>query len=115
MTKLSRTLAAVAALGLAVGTASYTAPASAREVVTVTTVRSAPPAPRFERPPPPRAGYVWAPGYWNWARGRYVWVGGHWYASRPGYVYRAPVWRPYGHGGWRIQRETWVRDPHWHH
>jgi hypothetical protein len=113
MTTLTRTLAAVAALGLAVGAASYTPPAAAREYVEVT-VGTRPPPPRFERVPPPRSGYVWAPGYWNWYGGRYVWVGGRWNAYRPGYVYRPPVWRPYGRG-YRIQRETWVRDPHWHH
>lgn len=112
MTSLTRTLAAVAALGLAVGAASYTPPVAAREYVSVT-VGTRPPPPRFERVPPPRAGYVWAPGYWNWAGSRYVWVGGRWHGARPGYVYRPPVWHPYGRG-WRIERETWHRDPRWH-
>lgn len=112
MTFPIRTLAALAAAGLAFGAATYTPPAAAREYVSVT-VGTRPPPPRWERVPPPRVGYVWAPGYWNWYGGRYVWVGGHWYASRPGYVYRPPVWRPYG-SGWRIERETWYRDPHWH-
>jgi hypothetical protein len=112
MTTLTRTLAAVAALGLGFGAASYTPPAAAREYVSVT-VGSRPPPPRYERVPPPRRGYVWAPGYWNWDGGRYAWFGGHWYPARPGYIYRPPVWRPYGHG-WRIERETWHRDPRWH-
>jgi hypothetical protein len=32
-------------------------------------VTIAPPAPRYEPVPPPRAGWVWAPGYWNWVNG----------------------------------------------
>ncbi|MDF3981927.1 hypothetical protein P3W24_10155 [Luteibacter sp. PPL201] len=112
MTRLTRSFAILAALGLATGAVSVAPPAAAREYVTVT-VTDRPPPPRFERPPPARIGYVWAPGYWNWYGGRYVWVGGHWNPVRPGYVYRPPVWRPYGHG-WRIERETWVRDGGWH-
>ena len=30
----------------------------------------APPAPRYEVVPAPRAGYVWAPGYYDWRNGR---------------------------------------------
>ncbi|KAF1008512.1 MAG: hypothetical protein GAK28_00933 [Luteibacter sp.] len=112
MKRFTRTLAIATALGLAVGAASFAPLATAREVI-VTTVRVAPPPPRYEVVPGPRVGYVWAPGYWNWYGGRYVWIGGRWYAGRPGYVYHPPVWRPYG-GGWRIERETWVRGPRWH-
>lgn len=110
MRNLTRTFAAVAVLGLAAGAATYTPPAAAREVVVI---RTAPPAPRFERVPPPRVGYTWAPGYWNWYGGRYVWVTGRWVGVRPGYVYRPPAWRPY-RGGYHYEREVWVRDPHWH-
>ncbi len=60
----------------------------------------APPAVRVETAPPPRAGYVWGPGYWRWAGGQHVWVRGHWLRERPGYHY-VP--------------ETWVQaGPHWH-
>jgi hypothetical protein len=38
----------------------------------------APPPPRAEVVPPPRHGYVWAPGYWAWRHRRHVWIGGHW-------------------------------------
>lgn len=113
MPHIIRHLAIIAALGLG-GAFAYAPPASARQYTEVVEVTRRPPPPRFERVPPGRPGWVWAPGYWNWAGGRYVWVGGHWYRARPGYVYRPPVWRPYG-PGWRIERETWVRDPHWRH
>ncbi|WP_432377347.1 YXWGXW repeat-containing protein [Duganella sp. P38] len=38
----------------------------------------APPPPRYERIPAPRAGYIWAPGYWDWRGNRHEWVGGSW-------------------------------------
>lgn len=48
-------------------------PASAQEVVVL-----APPAARYETPPPPRVGYAWQRGYWAWQHGRYIWVQGQW-------------------------------------
>ena len=67
-----------------------------------------PPAVRYERAPAPRAGYVWAPGYWDWRGNRHAWVSGHWVRERPGYVYYAPNWR-YDDGRWRLHRERWDR------
>ncbi len=61
----------------------------------------APPPVRVETVPPPRAGYVWAPGYWEWRGGQHVWVAGRWIGERRGYH-----WVP----------DEWVqRGPHWHH
>jgi hypothetical protein len=64
------------------------------------TIIVAPPAPRVEVVPPPRAGYVWDPGHWRWDGGRYIWVGGHWQRVRAGYrwvpghwIQRGPNWR----------------------
>jgi hypothetical protein len=36
----------------------------------------APPEPRHEVVPAPRAGYVWAPGYYDYRNGRYRWING---------------------------------------
>jgi hypothetical protein len=44
----------------------------------------APPIPRPEVVPPPRYGYVWAPGYWAWRNRRHVWIGGHWLRAHRG-------------------------------
>lgn len=45
-----------------------------------------PPAPIVEAPPPPpQAGYVWAPGFHRWDGARYVWVPGHYMVGRPGF------------------------------
>jgi hypothetical protein len=70
-------------------------------------VRIGPPAPRFERIPPPPHGphrWVWVPGYWRWDGYRYFWFGGR-YVRHGGY-WRSGYWvhRPRGwiwiDGGW---------------
>jgi hypothetical protein len=109
MTKITHTLALLAGLGLALGAATYAPPAPAAEYVAVR-VGARPPPPRYERIPPGRVGYGWAPGYWGWNGGRYVWFGGRWYANRPGYVYVGPRWHADGRG-WRFEGERWDRGP----
>ena len=66
----------------------------------------APPAPMYERIPGPRAGYVWAPGYWAWNGHRHIWTSGYWVAERPGYAYSAPVWYQ-SNGGWYMEPARW--------
>src|SRR6201999_4270763 len=61
-----------------------------------------PPAPIYEAVPAPRAGFVWAPGFWGWEGGRHVWHGGSWMAERPGYHWAPDHWVQ-EHGGWRRQ------------
>ena len=61
----------------------------------------APPALRVETVPPPRAGYVWAPGYWDYRGHDHVWVGGRWIGERRGYHWVPDRWEQ--------------RGPHWHH
>jgi hypothetical protein len=63
---------------------SITAPAVSQARVDVD-INIAPPPPRVEVIPPPRGGYVWAPGYWRWEGHRHVWVPGHWARVRVGY------------------------------
>lgn len=61
----------------------------------------APPAPRVEVIPAPRAGYVWAPGFWEWRGGAHVWVPGRWMGER---------------AGWHWVPDRWEqRGEHWHH
>lgn len=70
----------------------------------------APPAPRFERVPPPRTGFVWAPGHWRWnprAR-RYVWANGRWMRGRPGYRYAPARWQRGPHGHWHYRAGYWA-------
>lgn len=68
----------------------------------------APPAPRYEVVPAPRAGFVWVPGHWQWNHGAYAWRGGYWEQGRPDYAYAPGRWVQVN-GGWR-----WV-EPNWKH
>lgn len=56
----------------------------------------APPAPRYELVPAPRAGYAWAPGFWQWEGQRHIWSQGHWIEERPGSYWVADRWEPKG-------------------
>ncbi len=100
MSKLA-SLAVVAAAA-----AFLPAPSLARSGVVDITV--APPAPRHEVVPAARRGYVWAPGYWEWRRGRHHWVTGRWTPLRHGYVYRQPAWEQRG-DRWHFNRGSWAR------
>jgi WXXGXW repeat (2 copies) len=71
-------------------------------------VNIAPPPPRHENVPGPRAGYEWAPGYWNWNGHRYVWVSGHYVHARNGYRWAAPEWVEHN-GRWQFQSGRWNR------
>ena len=71
-------------------------------------VNIAPPAPRYEVVPAPRAGYVWAPGYWDWRGHRHVWVRGHWERERRGYRFNEPHWVQ-DNNRWRLDRGGWAR------
>jgi hypothetical protein len=70
----------------------------------------APPPPlRLERPPKPREGYVWIPGYWDVRGSHHVWRSGHWEPARRGYRYLPSTWV---HNGdrWELQRGQWIRE-----
>ena len=56
----------------------------------------APPPARVEVVPAPRAGYIWAPGYWRWdePRREHIWVEGRFIEARPGYRWRSHAWVP---------------------
>jgi len=68
----------------------------------------APPALRVETAPPPRAGYVWGPGYWRYEHGQHVWVRGHWLRERRGYHYVPETWVQEG-PHWRFHPGHWDR------
>jgi hypothetical protein len=78
-------------------------------------VGNAPPPERYEIIPPPRYGYEWVRGFWDWNGREYVWVPGYWIAVRDGYFYDAPRWFLYD-GRWRLERGGWrpgARPPGW--
>lgn len=69
-----------------------------------------PPPVRYEPVPPPRSGWFWAPGYWDWNGRAHVWHRGRWLRQRPGYSYAQPAWRE-GPRGWELQRGGWHGAP----
>jgi hypothetical protein len=75
-------------------------------------VEVAPPAPRYEVAPAPRAGHVWVPGHYEWRGGEYSWVSGHWVTERPGYTYREPRWVQRANGQWYMVGNSWERGPY---
>jgi WXXGXW repeat (2 copies) len=91
------------------GVAGSMPTASAQSGPTVT--RRAPPAPRYERRGPARAGYEWVPGYWHWSRGRYEWVPGYWTRVRRGWVWQPARWER-RYDGWVFVPGRWVRSGH---
>jgi hypothetical protein len=71
-------------------------------------IEIAPPAPRVEVVPPPRVGYVWAPGYWEWRDHAHVWVPGRWVGERRGYHWVPDHWEQHG-PRWHHERGHWER------
>jgi WXXGXW repeat (2 copies) len=72
-----------------------------------------PPPPRVEVVPAPRAGHVWAPGFWRWDNGRHVWANGHWIEARRGQHWVPDHWVKYrdsNRDGWRHDAGHWDRD-----
>lgn len=107
MKKLAITLSVAAASLFSVGGALMV-PTAAQAQPGVY-VEVPPPPPRHERIPPPRRGYVWAPGHYEWRGGHHVWVRGMYVRARPGYAYRPPEWRERD-GRWEYRRGEWDRD-----
>ena len=71
-------------------------------------IEIAPPAPRVEVVPPPRAGRVWAPGHYVWRRSAHVWVPGTWMRERRGYHWVADEWSQAG-TRWHYVPGHWER------
>src|SRR5271156_4791306 len=67
-----------------------------------------PPPNRVEHAPPPRDGYAWAAGHWEWNRHSYVWISGTWIVERRAAHWVADRWEPVG--------AQWHYVPgHWEH
>ena len=82
-------------------------PAGAQVSVNIE-IGTPPPSERVEIVPPPRPGYVWAPGYWRWDGREHVWVAGRWIEERSGYVWVPERWEPKGHR-YHFVPGHWVR------
>jgi WXXGXW repeat (2 copies) len=68
----------------------------------------APPAPQVEVVPAPRAGFVWAPGFWEWRGNAHVWVPGRWIGARPGWRWVPDRWEQHGER-WHHYAGHWER------
>jgi hypothetical protein len=71
-------------------------------------VMTAPPEPRVEVVPAPRANRVWVEGHYEYRNNRYRWVPGTWVRARPGYHYVQPTWVE-SNGRWVKQGGNWRR------
>ncbi len=71
-------------------------------------IEVAPPPLRYEAVPPPRVGYVWAPGYWAWDGHRHHWHNGYWMHERRGYAWVPHRWEHEGNR-WRFDDGHWER------
>jgi hypothetical protein len=80
-------------------------PAAAQSSLSVT-IGTPPPPVRYEVVPAPRAGYIWAPGFWRWDGHHHVWAEGHWVAERHGYRWAPDRWE-HDHEGWHYVPGHW--------
>ncbi|HET9391289.1 MAG TPA: YXWGXW repeat-containing protein [Steroidobacteraceae bacterium] len=71
-------------------------------------IEIAPPAPRIVEVPPPRAGFVWAPGYYRWDGHQHVWVEGRWLRERRGFHWVPEHWNE-RHGRYHFEPGHWAR------
>ncbi len=97
-----------ALLCIALGTSAMALPGMSYARVNVD-IDIAPPAARVEVVPAPRAGYIWAAGYWSWSGHKHVWVAGHWNRARHGEHWVADRWEQRG-AKWHRDAGHWERD-----
>ena len=109
MTKrtLLTVLAAAAISTPALVAPAFVTPAAAQANLNIS-IGTPPPAPIYEAMPAPRAGYVWAPGFWRWEHERHVWVAGHWMPERRGYHWVPDRWA-HEHDRWHHVEGHWDR------
>jgi hypothetical protein len=72
-------------------------------------VNEAPPAPRHEVIPAPRAGYVWEPGYYDYRGHHYAWTEGHWVREKHGMFYHPTHWVQRD-GRWTKEGGRWDKE-----
>ncbi len=96
----------IAMLLLAVAATTASTVTMARTDVGVS-VNIGPPPVVYETAPPPRVGYVWAPGYWAWNGHRHVWHRGYWLHERRGYAWAPHHWEQRG-DRWYLNQGRWA-------
>ena len=83
-------------------------PLASSSAYVAVSVGIAPPAiPYYEQPFCPAPGYIWTPGYWDWADFGYYWVPGVWVAPpRIGFLWTPGYWGYYS-GLYRFNQGYW--------
>jgi hypothetical protein len=69
--------------------------------------REAPPPPRAEKVTPPRPGFVWVAGSWDWKNDKWEWIPGRWERERAGKQWRQPRWEKKG-DYWELVAGAWI-------
>lgn len=73
--------------------ALFSASVAAQAQVRITVAFGPPALPIYEQPLCPGDGYLWTPGYWDWADADYYWVPGTWImAPEVGFLWTPPWW-----------------------
>lgn len=67
-----------------------------------------PPPDRLEHAPPPRDGYVWSAGHWEWNGRAYAWESGTWIVERRAAHWVVGRWEPVG-AQWHYIAGHWER------
>jgi hypothetical protein len=67
-----------------------------------------PPPDRVEHAPPPRDGYVWGAGHWEWNGRAYAWTSGSWIVERRAAHWMAARWEQVG-AQWHYIAGHWER------
>ena len=102
-----RTSIKAALLGACMATSTVVLP-GVSAAGAIVDIEVAPPPVRVETVPPARAGYVWAPGFWEWRGHEHVWVAGRWVGERRGYRWVPDRWEQVG-PRWHHYRGHWER------
>jgi hypothetical protein len=91
--KLSTALSFTAALAVLVPATGCVVTARGRVGYVAET---APPPEQYEEVPPPKGGYVWVKGYYEYQNGQYVWRRGYWERARQNSVWVDGHWERRG-------------------
>ncbi|WP_206245394.1 YXWGXW repeat-containing protein [Novosphingobium terrae] len=103
---------ALAALGLACGSAGMASPAMAQVSFNISVNLMPPALPVYDQPPIPGPDYIWIPGTWAWDDyvQDYYWIPGTWVlAPRPGLLW-TPSWWGWQDGAYLYHPGYW--GPH---
>jgi hypothetical protein len=88
--------------------ATFLVGAVAPSFAAVIDIEVAPPPARVIAAPPPRPGFVWAPGYYRWDGHRHIWVDGHFIRERRGSHWVPEHWDE-RHGRYHFEPGHWER------